>query len=382
MVNCCHRCFHRQPHWNYKLSEYTFRLSTAVNKLATHLTNVKEQIANVRDYITIQNVFERPKDIVDLLKALIYPQQKGAENPKIFEGTNLVTRGIEHVFWQKHVLLFISGLDSIEDEISLLNSTYERLQEDPKEAKGFKKRRFQDIGSREQFKALKSGIKFYAVEYFFELPGLKIIKDTERLNYEIQPIAPLFSSKGTLLNENALEVIFEWGIEAFPFRKVDGDELTLKWKWLWDLILKATPVLQVKENRYIFIYGGANNTWVQNFTHELSKIKMNENIQRADIIIENYELGKGKGELNNSVPSFWIGVSHQEAVDCEIQKIVKCLFCLKRDPQGWAILSKGHNIKHLCHGQAVYQIVAEFQNWKERVFDREGFDIAFKEYYI
>ena len=74
-----------------------------------------------------------------------------------------------------------------------------------------------------------------------------------------------------------------------------------------------------------------------------------------------------------------IGVSHQEAVDCEIQKIVKCLFCLKRDPQGWAILSKGHNIKHLCHGQAVYQIVAEFQNWKERVFDREGFDIAFKE---
>jgi len=141
-------------------------------------------------------------------------------------------------------------------------------------------------------------------------------------------------------------------------------------------------VNQVKENRYIFIYGGANNTWVQNFTHELSKIKMNENIQRADIIIENYELGKGKGELNNSVPSFWIGVSHQEAVDCEIQKIVKCLFCLKRDPQGWAILSKGHNIKHLCHGQAVYQIVAEFQNWKERVFDREGFDIAFKEYYI
>lgn len=103
-------------------------------------------------------------------------------------------------------------------------------------------------GSREQFKALKSGIKFYAVEYFFELPGLKIIKDTERLNYEIQPIAPLFSSKGTLLNENALEVIFEWGIEAFPFRKVDGDELTLKWKWLWDLILKATPGLQVHYN--------------------------------------------------------------------------------------------------------------------------------------
>jgi len=147
-------------------------------------------------------------------------------------------------------------------------------------------------------------------------------------------------------------------------------------------------VNQVKENRYIFIYGGSNSAWIQNFTHELSKIKMNESIQRADIIIEYCQLGKGKSEPNNSVPSFWIGVErkkqnkkHQEAVDCEIQKIVKCLFCLKRDPQGWAILSKGHNIKHLCHGQAVYQTVAEFQNWKGKVFEREGFDIAFKEYY-
>jgi len=227
---------------------------------------------------------------VDLLKALIYPQQKGPENPKIFQGSNLVTKvslllllqpnyrwretllsdnvvflnflchkqGIE-VFRLKHVLLFISGLDSVEDEISLLNSMYDRLQEDPKEAKGFKKEDFKILwipiveewseSSREQFKVLKSGIKFYVVEYFFELPGLKIIKDRERLNYESQPIAPLLSPKGTIINENALEVIFEWGIEAFPFRKTDGEELTLKWKWLWDLILKATPGLQVP---YIF----------------------------------------------------------------------------------------------------------------------------------
>ncbi|KAK6645926.1 hypothetical protein PHAVU_L002259 [Phaseolus vulgaris] len=382
---------------SYKLSEYRFRLSAAVDKLTTHLGNCSVQIGNVRDYVIIRNIFDRPKDIVDLLKALIYSQQKGPENPKIFQGSNLVTKGIE-VLRLKHVLLFISGLDSVEDEISLLNSMYDRLQEDPKEAKGFKKEDFKILwipiveewseGSREQFKALKSGIKFYVVEYFYELPGLKIIKDRERLNFESQPIAPLLSPKGTIMNENALDVIFEWGIEAFPFRKTDGEELTLKWKWLWDLILKATPGLQVKENRYIFIYGGSNSAWIQNFTHELSKIKMNESIQRADIILEYYQLGKGKSEPNNSVPSFWIGVErkkqnkkHQEAVDCEIQKIVKCLFCLKRDPQGWAILSKGHNIKHLYHGQAVYQTVAEFQNWKGKVFEREGFDIAFKEYY-
>ncbi|TKY51876.1 SIEVE ELEMENT OCCLUSION B protein [Spatholobus suberectus] len=375
---------------SYKLSEYRVRLSIAVKKLTTYLAECNEQIGNVQDYVDIRRVIEKPKDIVDLLKALIYPRKATQNaNPKIFEGTNLVREGIE-VFKQKHVLLFISGLYSVDDEISLLNSIRDRLQEDPKEAKNFNKEDFKILwipiveGRKEQFKSLKSNVRFYVVEYFFELPGLKIVK--EKLKYENQPIVPLFTPKGTIMNENALDVIFEWGIEAFPFRKSDGADLTLKWKWLWDLLFKATPGLQVKKDRYIFIYGGNNSTWIQNFAQELSQIKRNETIQRADVIIDYYQLGKG--EANNSVPSFWIGVErkkqnkkHQESVDCEIQKIVKYLFCLKRDPQGWAILSKGHNIKHLCHGQAVYQTLNEFQNWKGKVLEKEGFDIAFKEYY-
>ncbi|XP_058740224.1 uncharacterized protein LOC131612447 isoform X1 [Vicia villosa] len=55
---------------------------------------------------------------------------------------NLKIQGLE-VFRKKHVLVFISSLDSIEDEISLLNSIYERLQENSKESiKGFKKEDF------------------------------------------------------------------------------------------------------------------------------------------------------------------------------------------------------------------------------------------------
>ncbi|KAL2325110.1 hypothetical protein Fmac_024168 [Flemingia macrophylla] len=377
---------------NYELSKYRVRLSAAVKELITHLTRCSEQIGYVQNSIDVMTDFDKAKYIVGKLTALIYPRN-GTQNllPKIFEGSFLVKEGIE-VFKQKHVLVFISGLYSVEDEIALLNSIHDRLQEDPKEVKNFNKEEFKILwipivdewndGRKDLFKSLKSKIKFYAVEYFSELPGLKIIK--ERLNFVTQPIAPLFTPGGAILNENALEVIFEWGIEAFPFRKSDGEDLTLKWKWLWDLLFKATPALQVKKDRFIFIYGGNNNTWIQNFTQEVSQLKRNESIQRADVIIDYYQLGKGEG---NSVPSFWFGVErkkqnkkHQETVGCEIQKIVKCLFCLKRDPQGWAILTKGHNIKFLCHGQAVHQTLAEFQNWKGKVLI-EGFDNAFKKYY-
>ncbi|XP_058740715.1 uncharacterized protein LOC131612999 isoform X4 [Vicia villosa] len=54
----------------------------------------------------------------------------------------VIQEGLE-VFRKKHVLVFISSLDSIEDEISLLNSIYERLQENSKESiKGFNKEDF------------------------------------------------------------------------------------------------------------------------------------------------------------------------------------------------------------------------------------------------
>ncbi|KAK7278466.1 hypothetical protein RJT34_23495 [Clitoria ternatea] len=376
----------------YSLSQYKERLVVVVENLRGHLGKCRVQIGHVDDYFIRRKIFDKPKDIVDLLKALII--RNGTQNAQIFEGNFLIRTGLE-VLKEKHVLLFISGLYSVGDEILLLNAIHDRLQENPKETKGFRKEDFKilwvpivdtwDDVRKEQFKTLKRGIKFYVVESFSELPGRKVITDPDRLGYGGKPIIPLFSPQGTIINDNAMDVIFQWGIESFPFRKSDGNDLHLKWKWLWDLLKKATPGLQVKEDSYIFVYGSANTKWIQDFTLEMEKIKRNETIKRADVMIEHYQLGKVEP---NRVPGFWIGIErkkqikkHQEAVDCEIQEIVKSLFCLKRDPQGWVILSKGYNIKLLGHGEPVYKTVAEFQNWKEKVNEKEGFDIAFKEYY-
>ena len=155
------------------------------------------------------------------------------------------------IFKQKHVLLFISSLDSIHDEITLLNALYERLQENSKKPiEDFKILWIPiveewDDTQKVNFKALKNDIKFYVVEYFSELPGLKIIKDPEILGYIGDPIIPVFNPQGIITNIDAMDLIFQWGIDAFPFRKSDGNDLNLKLNWLWEIIRKATPGLQV-----------------------------------------------------------------------------------------------------------------------------------------
>lgn len=144
-------------------------------------------------------------------------------------------------------------------------------------------------------------------------------------------------------------------------------------------------VSQVKGDRYILIFGGNDNKWIHDFTLAVNKIKRHETIKRADAIIDYYHLGKDDPK---KVPRFWIGIEskrqkfkHYENLDREIQETVKSLLCLKQDVQGWALLSKGSNVKLLGHGEPMYQTVADFEIWKDKVLVKEGFDTAFIEYY-
>ncbi|XP_061371227.1 protein SIEVE ELEMENT OCCLUSION B-like [Gastrolobium bilobum] len=373
---------------DYKLSDFTDRLSVVVNNLKEHLTRSKDEIDSVEAYLKRKKSFSNPKDIVDFLKLLI---QRNGSDVQIYDGSDKTKTNIE-VFKHKHVLLFISSLNKIEDEILLLNSIYDRLQENPNEIiKGYTKGDFKilwipivdwDDQQVHTFHVSKNKIKWYAVEVFSELPGLSLIR--EKLNYKDKPIIPVVNSLGEVINEDAMDLIFQWGIDAFPFRKSDGYDLTLKWKWFWDVTRKLNLGIQVKGDRYIFIYGGVDNKWIQDFTMAVEKTKRHETILRADAIIEHYQLGKNDSKI---IPRFWIEIEskklkkHNNPLDCEIQEIVKSLLCLKQDPQGWAILAKGHNIKLLGHGEPMYQTLADFELWQDKVLQKEGFDIAFKEYY-
>ncbi|KAG5004547.1 hypothetical protein JHK86_028686 [Glycine max] len=380
----------------YKLADFLDRLSSAADKFKEHLKSSVVQKGYADENYKRRKAFSNPKDIVEFLKLLI---QHNGSKVQIYDGSIKTKTDIE-VFNQKYVLLFISSLDKIEDEISLLNTIHDRLQENPNEVvKNYKKGDFKilwipivdtwDDKQKHKFNILKNTIKWYAVEFFTELPGTDLIK--EKFNYLGKPIAPVLTPLGDRMNEDAMDLIFQWGIDAFPFRKIDGIDLTLKWKWFWDATKKANlGIQQVKQgtvvtgDRYIFISGGADKKWIQDFAVAVEKTRGHAIILNTDTIIDHYQLGK---DDPTDVRRFWIEIErkrlkkHKDAVDCEIQKVVKTLLCLKQDQQGWAILTKGSNVRILGHGEPMRQTLAEFDTWKDKVFQKEGFDVAFDEYY-
>ncbi|KAL5068345.1 hypothetical protein RYX36_019232 [Vicia faba] len=376
------------------LSDYIKRLSGVVMRLKDHLENSKVQIERIDDYYRRLKESENIKGVVGFLKLLI--QGNGSDQiPQIYKGNIQVRTGLE-VFKQNYVLLFISGLDSIGDEILLLNSIYNRLQDNPQEViKGFKKEDFKilwipivdmwDEVAKNQFRNLKESMKWYVLEYFSQLPGLGIIKN--RLNYiDNKPIVSVINPQGEIMNENAMEIIFQWGFDAFPFRKIDGDDLFKKWAWFWNLMKKVDINIEdMKRDSYIFIYGGNDPKWIQDFTRAIGNIQKNQTIKNVDINIDYYQLGKHNPA---KIPYFWIGIDGRkqnkichDRVDCEIQEAVKSLLCLKQDPLGWVLLSKGYHVTLLGHGEPMYQTVADFEKWKDNVVEKESFDVAFKEYY-
>jgi predicted P-loop ATPase/GTPase len=58
-----------------------------------------------------------------------------------------------------------------------------------------------------------------------------------------------------------MDLIFQWGIDAFPFRKKDGYDLTQKWKWFWDVTKRVNLGIQVNQHSIKYLY---TNTIVLN----------------------------------------------------------------------------------------------------------------------
>ncbi|MED6119871.1 hypothetical protein PIB30_015823 [Stylosanthes scabra] len=377
-----------------EISNFGNKLSSILSKLKAHLTRSRKEIGELEDYWRRKRVLQTPTEIVEVLKVLIFHNE--IQDPQVYDGLNRQRVSIE-VFRQKHVLLFISGLDSIRDEIRLLHSIYVGLQEDPKEVKGYRKEDFKILWvpvvddwnrlHQAEFENLKLDMPWYVVEYFRPLAGIKLIR--EDLNYKNKPIIPMLNPQGRVVNYNAMHMIFVWGIDAFPFRPSDDELLTQKWNWFWAEMKKVHPRLQdlIKGDSFIFIYGGAdssNNKWMQDLTVAIEKMKRHEVIKKADAVIEYYPFGKEDPRI---VPRFWIGIEnlfaskilkkHRDPTAEEI----KSLLCLKQDQQGWVLLSKGSNVKLLGPGDPMLATAAEFEIWKDKVLQKAGFDVAFREYY-
>jgi len=145
---------------------------------------------------------------------------------------------------------------------------------------------------------------------------------------------------------------------------------------------------QIKDQKYIFFYGGKDNEWIQQFTKRVTALANDATIKEARISIELVSVGKGsKGEDNLGVlGKFWTGIeslfiskTHRktdaDSVTLEIQKLLSY-----KNESGWAVLSKGSSVLHIGRGTTILKVVEEFDKWKEFVREK-NLELPFIENY-
>lgn len=149
------------------------------------------------------------------------------------------------------MLLFISGLEHIDEEIQLLKSVYEKLKEKPREVEGYRTEDFKilwipivDEWNEDRRKTLETKLQrtkfgWYVVKHFnFEI-GIKLIKEV--FNYSGKPVIPLMNPDGKVENFDTKQIISMYGFDGFPFRTSDHTRLTQQWNWFWSEMTKLNP---------------------------------------------------------------------------------------------------------------------------------------------
>ncbi|KAK7401156.1 hypothetical protein VNO78_12475 [Psophocarpus tetragonolobus] len=389
--------------YRYDLSKFDYKLEFILKNFKDHEDKCNTQIGRIKDYLRRKDIINSIEtdtqiDIVKFLEALIIPSDSQYSRPTLYNGLTGGQAGIGE-FKNKYVLLFISGLDHIENEIQLLKSIDEKLKEEPKELEGYRKEDFKilwipivSVWDEEQKKKLDATkVMWYVVKEFNFQTGIDLIKEV--FNYNDNPIIMLISPEGKVENPDAKQIISKWGIDGFPFRKSDHTRLTQQWNWFWTEMNSLSPTIRelIKRDSYIFIYGGSNIKWIQDFTTAVEKLKKNEtDLSLEDTRIESYALGSDSPKI---VPRFWITIDNllasrkqttkggEEVQEDSTTREIKKLLLLKQDPHGWAILTRGSQVKLLGHGEAMLRTVAEFGSWKGTLNSEVSFDAAFKVHY-
>ncbi|KAH1215901.1 Protein SIEVE ELEMENT OCCLUSION B [Glycine max] len=294
------------------------------------------------------------------------PSDSQDSRPSVYNGLTGPQAALGE-FKNKHVLLFISGLDHIDNEIQLLKSIHVKLKEEPKELESYRK---------EDFKILW-------------IPIVGVWDEEQKKKLDVTKVE---CPEGKVENSDAKQIISKWDIDGFPFRTSDQTRLTQQWNWFWNEMITLSPIIRelIKRDSYIFIYGGTNTKWIQDFTTAVEKLEKNETLtQEEETTIESYSLGRDNPKI---VPRFRIAIDNllasrkltkrggEQVQDSTTREIQKLMF-LKQDPLGWAILTKGSHVKLLGHGDAMLKTVSDFYAWKGTLNNEVGFDVAFKDYY-
>nr|POE60458.1 protein sieve element occlusion b [Quercus suber] len=181
-----------------------------------------------------------------------------------------------------------------------------------------------------------------------------------------------------------------WGMRAFPFSSSVEEDLSNGRDWMGSMVTGINPNLHnwIKEEKYIFFYGGKDKEWIQQFTKSANVLANDPVIKDAGVSIELLCVGKSnKGEDDHSIlghfwnciDSFFFSKTQRKSEPDPVAHEILKLLSYKNE-SGWAVLSKGSRVVVSGHGTSFLKVLEEFEKWKEHV-RQIGFEVCFKEYH-
>ncbi|CAL8989832.1 unnamed protein product [Prunus brigantina] len=369
----------------HDLAPYAQKIHFVLNKLKIQLKICRTQIEEAETYRKLKKTFRTPTEVKEVFKALIFT--KDNVQPLI-DGSTKQKVEID-ILRKKNILLFISSLEISDDDISILKPIYELTKKDNQHKivwVPIVEQWTDDL--RKKFETLRLKMPWYTVQNPATIAGIRFIK--EEWNFKGKPTLVVMNPQGKVEHSNAFHMIRVWGAQASPFTETTEKELSNSHghKWVGNVVKEIHPTLpnMMKDDKYVFFYGGKDNEWINQFTKKATAFVNDPIFKEAKIHIELFCVGKGsKGEDDHGILGrFWTGIEslfhtkiHKEpdSVSQEIQKLLSY-----KNESGWAVLSKGHSLVVTGHGVSILKVIEDFDKWKDHVKEK-GFEFCFTTYH-
>ncbi|KAK6928414.1 Sieve element occlusion, N-terminal [Dillenia turbinata] len=404
------------------LNTETWELLSLAHKINSRFEHLKKQLAlcyqyiderrNLKYYDVLKNIFDTIHvDNMKVLRALIYQND---DLQPLLDGSTKKRVNID-TLRRKNVLLLISGLDITHEELSILKLIHNESRVETR-----LERRYEVVwvpivdhniswsdSMQQGFESLQSTMPWYSVHHpsLIDKEVIKFVKDV--WNFRNKPILVVIDPQGRVVNPNAIHLMWIWGNNAFPFTSMREQALWREEVWRLELLVNGVdPVIfeWIREDKYIFLYGGDDMDWIRKFTTEARTVT-----RAAQIPLEMVYVGKSnkREQVRQSkanitaekLSSTWLDltkiwwfwtrlesmlcskiqhgrVDDQDPVTREIKKILS----YDRSSNGWAVLTKGSTVVLNGHGSTVLHCLGQYDLWKEQV-PVKGFDGAFKDHH-
>ncbi|KAI8541393.1 hypothetical protein RHMOL_Rhmol08G0056700 [Rhododendron molle] len=450
----------------WELSTLAHKINNIYEHLMKQLNICNQLIEEKRNneaYEALQRMFEMIHiDNMKVLKALIYARD---DQLPLFDGASKRRVNLD-VLRRKNVLLLISSLDISPDELSILEQIYNESRQhvtrldnlyevvwipivdrsvqqwtDPMQKQLQADRSVQQWtdpmqkqlqvdrsvqqwtdpttkqlqadrsvqqwtdAMQKQFESLQSTMPWYSVHHPTLIDRVVIRFVKERWHFRNKPILVVLDPQGRVVSPNAIHMMWIWGSNAFPFTSLREENLWKEETWKLELLVNGidqTVLNWIRDEKYIFVYGGDDIEWIRRFTTAARSVA-----QSARIPLEMVYVGKSskKEQVRKIITTitnenlshtwqdlmiwfFWtrlesmlfskIQLGRIDDHDPMMQEIKKLLSYDKSG--GWAVLSRGATVVVNGHGTKVTPTLLEYDLWKENIATK-GFDRSFKDHY-